>query len=86
VRVLALKLGKTTVSHRLIADGRAFLDDPKRPPQIEESWRLIFQEPLFPEPKVEHEGAGDRGDHTPDEPPPSSGRPERSRPKRRKSE
>ena len=53
LRVLALKLDKDTARHRLLTDGRAFLDDPKLRPQIEENWRFIFQEPLFPEPEAE---------------------------------
>jgi hypothetical protein len=48
LRVLALKLDKETAMHRLLNDGKAFLDDPKLRPQILESWRFIFQEPLFP--------------------------------------
>jgi hypothetical protein len=47
--VLALKLNKDTAKHRLLTDGQAFLDDRKLRPQIEENWRFIFQEPLFPE-------------------------------------
>jgi hypothetical protein len=44
--VLGLKLDKEVVRHRLLTDGRSFLDDPKQKPQIEENWRFIFQEPL----------------------------------------
>ncbi len=44
--VLALKLDKEIARQRLLTDGRAFLDDPKLKPQIEENWRFIFQEPL----------------------------------------
>ena len=44
--VLALKLDKEIARHRLVTDGRTFLDDPKLKPQIEENWRFIFQEPL----------------------------------------
>jgi Nucleotidyltransferase of unknown function (DUF6036) len=84
LRVLALKLDKDTARHRLLNDGRAFLDDPKLRPQIEENWRFIFQEPLFSEPEGEQAGEGDRVDQAPDETPPSPGRPKRSRPKRRK--
>ena len=46
LRVLALKLDKDKAQHRLLTDGRAFLDDRKLRPQIEENWRFIFQEPL----------------------------------------
>ena len=48
LRVLALKLDKEEARQRLLTDGRVFLDDPQLRPQIEESWRFIFQEPLFP--------------------------------------
>ena len=34
---------------RRSTNGRAFLDDPKLKPQIEENWRFIFQEPLVAE-------------------------------------
>jgi len=46
--VLALKLDKEIARHRLVTDGRSFLNDPKLKPQIEENWRFIFQEPLVP--------------------------------------
>jgi hypothetical protein len=49
LRVLALKLDRNKAKRRLLTDGRAFLDDPKLKPQIEENWRFIFQEPLFGE-------------------------------------
>ena len=49
LRVLALKLDKETARHRLLNDGKAFLDDPKLRPQILENWRFIFQELLFAE-------------------------------------
>jgi hypothetical protein len=49
LRVLALKLDKDRARHRLLTDGRAFLDDPKLRGQIEENWRFIFQEPLSAE-------------------------------------
>jgi hypothetical protein len=45
LRVLALKLVKAQARHRLLIDGRAFLEDPKVKPQIEENWQFIFQEP-----------------------------------------
>jgi hypothetical protein len=84
LRVLALKLDKEKAKDRLLTDGRAFLDDPELRPQIEENWRFIFQEPLFPEPEGEQAGAGGKVDLGSDEPPPSPGRAKRSRPKRRK--
>jgi hypothetical protein len=46
--VLALELDKGKARHRLLTDGRIFLDDPKLRPQIQENWRFIFQEALFP--------------------------------------
>jgi hypothetical protein len=82
--VLALELDKEKARQRLLTDGRTFLDDPKLRPQIEENWRFIFQEPLFPEPEGEQAGAGGKVDLGSDEPPPSPGRAKRSRPKRRK--
>ena len=47
LRVLALELDQETARHRLLSDGKAFLDDPKLRPQILENWRFIFQQPLF---------------------------------------
>jgi hypothetical protein len=82
--VLALELDNDIARHRLLTDGRAFLDDPKLRPQIEENWRFIFQEPLFPEPETEQASPGGRVDPASDEPPPSPARAKRSRPKRRK--
>jgi Nucleotidyltransferase of unknown function (DUF6036) len=81
LRVLALKLDKDTARHRLLTDGRGFLDDPKLRPQIEENWRFIFQEPLFPGPEA---AQADEGGPNPDEPPPSPIRSKRSRTKRPK--
>ncbi len=49
LRVLALKLDKAVARHRLLSDGTTFLNDPKLRPQIEENWRFVFQEPLFPD-------------------------------------
>ena len=46
--VLALELDKEKARHRLLTDGRVFLEDSRLRPQIEENWRFIFQEPLFP--------------------------------------
>jgi hypothetical protein len=82
--VLALELDKDTARRRLLIDGRTFLDDPKLRPQIEENWRFIFQEPLFPEPETEQASPRGRVDPASDEPPPSPSRAKRSRPKRRK--
>jgi hypothetical protein len=82
LRVLALKLDKDTARHRLLGDGRAFLGDPKLRPQIEENWRFIFQEPLFPEPEGGQASAGGKVDRGSDEPPPSPRRAKRSTPKR----
>ncbi|MGP0062193.1 MAG: DUF6036 family nucleotidyltransferase [Isosphaeraceae bacterium] len=48
--VLALELDKETARHRLLNDGKAFLDDPKLRPQILENWRFIFQDPLLEAP------------------------------------
>jgi hypothetical protein len=60
VRVLALKLDKEKARHRLLTDGRIFLGDAKLRPQIEEHWRFIFQEPLFP--GAEGDQAGPAGE------------------------
>jgi hypothetical protein len=46
LRVMSAKLKKGVARRRLLAEGRAFLDDPKLRPQIEENWRFIYQEPL----------------------------------------
>jgi hypothetical protein len=83
LRVLALKLDKEKARHRLLTDGRTFLDDPKLRAQIEENWRFIFQEVLFGEPDGERVGASDQ---EPDKLPRSPEQPKRSRPKRRKSD
>jgi hypothetical protein len=48
LRVLAQKLDMATARQRLLRDGRAFLDIPHLRSQIEENWRFIFQQPLFP--------------------------------------
>jgi hypothetical protein len=58
--VLALELDKEKARHRLLTDGRIFLDGPKLRPQIEENWRFIFQEPLFA--GAEGEQAGPAGE------------------------
>src|SRR6266404_6028749 len=49
LRVMSAKLKKGVARRRLLSEGRAFLDDPKLRPQIEENWRFIYQEPLEPE-------------------------------------
>jgi hypothetical protein len=49
LRVMAPKLDRDSVKQRLMTDGKAFLDDPIQRPTIEENWRFIFREPLFPE-------------------------------------
>jgi hypothetical protein len=80
LRVLALKLDKDTARHRLLTDGRTFLDDPKLRPQIEENWRFIFQAPLFPEqPEIRPGEVGREQEGTA----PKGGRPKRSGPRRR---
>lgn len=58
-RVLGLELDREKARHRLLTDGLVFLDDPKLRPQIEENWRFIFQEPLFPDPDEERAAGGD---------------------------
>jgi hypothetical protein len=84
LRVLALKLDREKARQRLLTDGRVFLDDPKLRPQIEENWRFIFQEPLFPEPEGGRSGAAGKVDQAPDEPSPPPARAKRARPKRHK--
>jgi hypothetical protein len=83
--VLALELDKETARHRLLTDGRHFLDDPKLRPQIEENWRFIFQEPL----STNSERRGDQGprdDQGSQGTARNGGRPKRSRQKRREQE
>ena len=84
LRVLALKLDKDTARHRLLNDGRIFLDDPKLRPQIEENWRFIFQEPLVPESRGQDADVSGRVDRIPYEPPAPQRRLKRPRPKKRK--
>ena len=86
LRVLALRLDKELARHRLLADGRAFLDDPTLRPQIEENWRFIFQEPLFAESQERPACAGGGEDPGPGERPSSPVRLKRSRPKKRKGD
>ncbi len=80
LRVLALKLDRDKAKHRLLIDGRAFLDDPKLKPQIEENWRFIFQEPLRGDQPAKN--ADDRGPRDKD-PNRKSPRPRRPRTMRR---
>jgi hypothetical protein len=49
LRVMAPKLDREKVKQRLLVDGKAFLDDPKDRRTIEDAWRFIYREPLFPE-------------------------------------
>ena len=77
LRVLAEKLDKRIARRRLLEDGKSFLDDAKLKPQIEENWRFIFQEPLFPQRRkktTQDGGHVDRPSGSPD-------RPKRSGPK-----
>jgi hypothetical protein len=46
---MAPKLDRDKVRQLLLVDGRAFLDDPKDRLTIEDAWRFICREPLFPE-------------------------------------
>jgi hypothetical protein len=48
LRVMAGKLDKEKAKQRLLGDGHAFLEDARLRAQIEENWRFIFREPLFP--------------------------------------
>ncbi len=57
LRVLAGRLDRETARQRLLDSGQAFLNDPHLRPQIDENWRFIYQEPLFPE-----EAAGGAGE------------------------
>jgi len=86
LRVLALRLDRDLARRRLLADGQAFLDDPTLRPQIEENWRFIFQEPLIAGSHGKHAGSGGGDDPGSEKPPPSPGRPKRSRPKKRKED
>jgi hypothetical protein len=49
LRVLAARLDRETAKRRLLEDGHAFLRGGRLRAQIEENWRFLFQEPLFPE-------------------------------------
>ncbi len=85
LRVLATKLDKEKTRHRLFTDGRAFFDDPKLRPQIEENWRFIFQDPLFPEQAEAHEGVEESAEAPPAETPAHRVRPGR-RPRNRRTQ
>jgi hypothetical protein len=50
LRVLAPKLDREIARERLLRDGQAFLKESSLRPQIEENWKFIYQEPLFPKP------------------------------------
>jgi hypothetical protein len=64
LRVLALRLDRDKAKRRLLTDGRAFLEDPNLKSRIEENWRFIFQETLFPEPPMNKADEGNRpSDH-----------------------
>jgi hypothetical protein len=49
LRVMAQKIDAQVARLRLLSDGKAILQDPLLRPQIEENWRFIYQEPLFPQ-------------------------------------
>lgn len=49
LRVLASKLDKSKARQRLLTDGQAFLESEFDRPTIEDNWRFIYREPLFPE-------------------------------------
>jgi hypothetical protein len=76
--VLALKLEKEIARHRLVTDGRSFLDDAKLKPQIEENWRFIFQEPLVLE-QADSQGDDQGANRGQKETSPEVSRPKRSR-------
>jgi hypothetical protein len=76
--VLALKLEKEIARHRLVTDGRSFLDDAKLKPQIEENWRFIFQEPLVLE-QADSQGDDQGPERGQKETSPRLSRPKRSR-------
>jgi Nucleotidyltransferase of unknown function (DUF6036) len=83
LRVLALKLDKQTARSRLLADGRAFLDDPKLRPRIEKNWRFIFQQALHVEQPEKPPGEGSSSEQQPTDAAPGAGRPKRSQRRRR---
>jgi hypothetical protein len=83
LRVLALKLDRETARQRLLIDGRAFLDDPKLKPQIEENWRFIFQEELVGERPAKARPEPSRAAENSERTSTSKGRAPRSRRKKR---
>jgi hypothetical protein len=83
LRVLAYKLDKEKAKHRLITDGRTFLDDPKLKLQIEENWRFIFQEPLSPAQPAKKVKKGTPTTEDPPQTPPGGATPKRSHRKKR---
>jgi hypothetical protein len=54
---MAPKLDRGSVKQRLMTDGNAFLGDPIQKPTIEENWKFVFREALFPE-VAQDEGKG----------------------------
>ncbi len=70
LRVLAQKLDKRIAKRRLLTDGKVFLDDPDTKPQIEENWRFLFQESLFPKKKEKRAGNGGQVDRESSDPAP----------------
>jgi hypothetical protein len=86
LRVLAQKLDKSVAKRRLLTDGKAFLDDPGLKLQIEENWRFIFQEPLFPKKRAKRADNGGPVDRGLKEPDWGQGGPKRTAPKKRKTD
>ncbi len=86
LRVLAQKLDKGAAKRRLLTDGKVFLDDPDAKLQIEENWRFLFQEPLFPKKKEKGAGEGGQAGRERNDPAANPKRPKRSGPKPRKPE
>jgi hypothetical protein len=83
LRVLAQKLDKSVAKRRLLTDGKAFLDNPGLKLEIEENWRFIFQEPLFPKKRVKKAGNGGQADRESKEPESGQGRLKPAGPKKR---
>jgi len=86
LRVLAQKLDKSVAKRRLLTDGKTFLDDPGLKLQIEENWRFIFQEPLFPKKREKRASTGEQVNRELKEPDSGQGPPKRAGPKKRKTE
>ena len=86
LQVLAQKLDKSIARRRLVTDGKTFLDDPALKLQIEENWRFIFQEPLFPTKREKKTGTGGQVDREREELNSDQVRPKRAGPKKRKTE